>query len=197
MVTALVMAGGKGSRMNFDGEKPLIKINNQPMIMYVINALEGSKKIKDIIVATSKNTPKTDEFLKNQGIKTIVTPGKNYVHDLQFIISNFKLDNVLITITADLPLIKSNIIDHVLTEYEKSSKPAMSVMIPLDFFKKYDLKPTSVFENLVPSGLNILRSINKTQDEEVLILEKIELAVNINTCEDINLLKKLLGDGDE
>ncbi len=197
MVTALVMAGGKGSRMNFDGEKPLIKINNQPMIMYVINALEGSKKIKDIIVATSKNTPKTDEFLKNQGIKTIVTPGNNYVHDLQFIISNFKLDNVLITITADLPLIKSNIIDHVLTEYEKSSKPAMSVMIPLDFFKKYDLKPTSVFENLVPSGLNILRSINKTQDEEVLILEKIELAVNINTCEDINLLKKLLGDGDE
>ena len=197
MVTALVMAGGKGSRMNFDGEKPIIKINNQPMIMYVINALEGSKKIKDIIVATSKNTPKTDEFLKNQGIKTIVTPGKNYVHDLQFIISNFKLDNVLITITADLPLIKSNIIDHVLTEYEKSSKPAMSVMIPLDFFKKYDLKPTSVFENLVPSGLNILRSINKTQDEEVLILEKIELAVNINTCEDINLLKKLLGDGDE
>jgi GTP:adenosylcobinamide-phosphate guanylyltransferase len=32
MVTALVMAGGKGSRMNFNGEKPLIKINNQPMI---------------------------------------------------------------------------------------------------------------------------------------------------------------------
>lgn len=197
MVTALVMAGGKGSRMNFDGEKPLIKINNQPMVMYVINALNKSKKIKDIIVATSKNTPKTDEFLKKQGIKTILTPGKNYVDDLQYIISNFKLEDVLITITADLPLIKSDIIDQVIEKYEKSSKPAMSVMIPVDFFKKYDLNPTSVFENLVPSGLNILRSINKTQDEEVLILEKIELAVNINTCEDINLLKKLLGDSDE
>lgn len=197
MVTALVMAGGKGSRMNFNGEKPLIKINNRPMVMYVINALKKSKQINDIIIATSKNTPKTDEFLKNQGIKTILTPGKNYVEDLQYIISNFKLDDVLLTLTADLPLITGEIIDYVLTKYEKSIKPAMSVMIPEDFFIENNLKPTSVFENLVPSGLNILRSINKTQNEEVLILEKIELAVNINTCEDINLLKKLLGDSDE
>ena len=196
MVTALVMAGGKGSRMNFNGEKPLIKINNQPMILHVINALMQSR-IKEIVVATSKNTPKTDEFLKNQGIKTILTPGKNYVHDLQFIISNFKLDDVLVTITADLPLINAEIIDYVLDKYEESKKEAMSVVVPEDFLKKYNLNPTSVFENLVPSGLNILRSINKTQNEEVLILEKIELAVNINTCEDINLLKKLLGDGDE
>lgn len=196
MVTAIVMAGGKGSRMNFDGEKPLITINNQPMIMYVINALIQSK-IKEIVVATSKNTPKTDEFLKNQGIKTIITPGKNYVYDLQFIISNFKLNDVLVTITADLPLINAEIIDYVLDKYEGSKKEAMSVVVPEDFLKKYNLNPTSVFDNLVPSGLNILRSINKTQNEEVLILEKIELAVNINTCEDINLLKKLLGDGDE
>ncbi len=54
-----------------------------------------------------------------------------------------------------------------------------------------------MFNNLVPSGLNILRGINKTQNEEVLIIEKIELALNINTCEDIKLLKKLVGDDDE
>jgi adenosylcobinamide-phosphate guanylyltransferase len=107
------------------------------------------------------------------------------------------LDDILVTITADLPLINAEIINYVLTKYEKSKKDAMSVVVPEDFFKKYNLNPTSVFNNLVPSGLNILRSINKTQNEEVLILEKIELAVNINTCEDINLLKKLLGDGDE
>lgn len=197
MVTALLMAGGKGSRMKFNGEKPLIKIKNKPMIQYVVDALKRSQKINNIIVATSQNTPKTSKYLNKQGIRTILTSGNDYVHDLQFIISNFDLDDVLLTLTADLPLIRGEIIDFVLTEYEKSSKPAMSVMIPENFFKKYNLKPTSVFENLVPSGLNILRSINKTQNEEVLILEKIELAVNINTCEDINLLKKLLGDSDE
>ena len=46
--------------------------------------------------------------------------------------------------------------------------------------------------DVVPSGLNILRSNNKQQDEEVLKLGKIELAVNINSCEDIVILEKVL-----
>lgn len=197
MVIALIMAGGKGSRMNLKSEKPLIVLNNKPMIQYVIDALNESKEINEIIVSTSKNTPETSEYLKKEGIKTIETPGEDYVYDLGLILSNFGFDDIIITITADMPLITSNIIDDVLSEYKKSSKPAMSIMIPVDLFEEYGLKPTSVFQNLVPSGLNILRGINKTQNEEVLIIEKIELALNINTCEDIKLLKKLVGDNDE
>ena len=197
MVTALIMAGGKGTRMEMDVEKPLVEINGKPMIQYVINALKNTDKINKIIVATSKNTPETKIFLSKHGIDIIETPGDGYVHDLGFIISNFQLDDVLLTITADLPLITSDIIDYVLEEYAKSDKPAMSVLVPIDVFKKYNIKPTMMFENLIPSGLNILRSINKTQDEKVLIIGRIELALNINTCEDIKLLKKLLGDQDE
>ncbi len=197
MVTALIMAGGKGTRMELEVEKPLVEINGKPMIQYVINALKNTDKINKIIVATSKNTPETRTFLNEQGIDIIETPGDGYVNDLGFIISNLKLDDVILTVTADLPLINSDIIDYVLKEYEKSDKPAMSVLIPIDVFKKYGIKPTMMFENLIPSGLNILRSINKTQDEKVLIIERIELALNINTCEDIKLLKNLLGDQDE
>jgi len=197
MVTALIMAGGKGTRMELDVEKPLVEINGKPMVQYIIKALKNTDKINKIIVATSKNTPETRTFLNEQGIDIIETPGDGYVNDLGFIISNFELDDVLLTVTADLPLINSDIIDYVLEEYEKSDKPAMSVLVPIDVFEKYGIKPTMVFENLIPSGLNILRSINKTQDEKVLIIERIELALNINTCEDIKLLKKLLGDQDE
>ena len=41
---ALIMAGGAGSRLNL-GEKPLILINNRPMIGYVTDAflLPGAK----------------------------------------------------------------------------------------------------------------------------------------------------------
>jgi len=197
MITALIMAGGKGTRMELDVEKPLVEINEKPMIQYVIDALKNTDKIHNIIVATSGNTRRTKTFLKEQGIDTIETPGDGYVHDLGFIISNFKLDDILLTVTADLPLISSDILDYVLEEYEKSKKPAMSVLVPLHVFEEYGIKPTMMFENLIPSGLNILRSINKTQDEKVLIIERIELALNINTCEDIKLLKKLLGDQDE
>jgi adenosylcobinamide-phosphate guanylyltransferase len=197
MVTALIMAGGKGTRMGLEVEKPLVEINGKPMIQYVICALKNTDKINKIIVATSKNTPETKTFLNEQGINIIETPGDGYVNDLGFIISNFELDDVLLTVTADLPLINSDIIDYVIEEYEKCNKPAMSVLVPIHVFEKYGIKPTMVFENLIPSGLNILRSINKTQDEKVLIIERIELALNINTCEDIKLLKKLLGDQDE
>ena len=197
MVTALIMAGGKGTRMELDVEKPLVKINEKPMIQYVIDALKNTDKINKIIAATSKNTPETRNFLNKQGIAAIETPGAGYVNDLGFIISNFELDDVLLTVTSDLPLINSDIIDYVLEEYNRSKKPAMSVLVPVHVFENYGIKPTMVFENLIPSGLNILRSINKTQDEKVLIIERIELALNINTCEDIKLLKNLLGDQDE
>jgi adenosylcobinamide-phosphate guanylyltransferase len=194
MVIALIMAGGKGTRMSFNGEKPLILINNYPLIKYVIDALKDSKKVNEIIAATSKNTPETDEFLNKIGIKTIMAPGKDYIHDLGLILSNFDENDILLTVAADLPLITGDIIDKVLNEYEKSPEPAMSVMVPLEIFQKYSIKPTTVFDNLVPSGLNILRGINKIQNEEVLIVSKIELALNINTCEDIKLFKKLVGD---
>jgi len=194
MVKALIMAGGKGIRMEHNLEKPLIKIDEKVMIQYIINALENSKKIDEILVATSINTPKTTDYLKNNGINTIMTSGKDYVRDLGQILSKFTESDIILTITADLPLVTGEIIDYILTMYEKSTKPAMSVMVPVHIFREYGLKPTSIFDNLVPSGLNILRGINKTQNEQVLIIEKIELALNINTCEDIKLLKKLVGD---
>ncbi len=194
VVTALVMAGGKGSRLDYEHEKPLITINKKPMILYVIDALKSSEKIDNIVVATSKNTPKTTEFLKKMDISTIVTSGDDYIEDLGFLLSKFKENDILITITADLPRITSEILDYVIYKYENSKDPAMSVMIPAELFKEYGLKPTSIFNNLVPSGLNILRGINKTQNEEVLIISKIELALNINTCEDIKLLKEIMGD---
>ncbi|MGZ7160253.1 MAG: NTP transferase domain-containing protein [Methanobacterium sp.] len=191
MVTALIMAGGKGVRMEANSEKPLLKINGKPMIQYIIDALESSKKIDEIIAATSKNTPETTEYLKSRGIKTIITSGEDYINDLGMILSKYSESDVLLTITADLPLITGEIIDYVISMYEKSPKPAMSVMVPVNIYEKYGLKPTSTIDNGVPSGLNILIGINKTQNEEVLIIEKIELALNINTCEDIKFLKKL------
>lgn len=57
-LTALVMAGGKGSRMRLAEEKPLIKVCGKPVIQYVIAALCKAKSIDSIVVATTKCTPK-------------------------------------------------------------------------------------------------------------------------------------------
>jgi adenosylcobinamide-phosphate guanylyltransferase len=199
MVIALVMAGGKGTRMKTDREKPLTLLSGKPVIQYVLEALENSSMVDKTVVATSSQTPQTtlfveDIMLNNPSIGILNTPGSGYIEDLSYLLSqdDFK-DEIIVTITSDLPLITGEIIDQVMEEYQKSSKPAMSVMVPVELFHEYDLQPSLVLGKVVPSGLNILRGKDTEQDEEVLVLDKIELALNINSPEDIICLKKLWG----
>lgn len=197
MVTAVVMAGGKGKRMGLEVEKPMISIFGKPLICYVLSALKESHKLDNIIIATSEHTPQTSLYAKKHGFTVYKTPGKGYVEDLGYILeklSSTDACNIILTITADLPLITSEIIDEVIENYEQSSKPAMSVMVPLSVYQEHGLHPTLCWEDMVPSGLNILRGNNNQQDEEVLRLAKIELAVNINSPEDIIFLEKHFSD---
>ncbi len=192
MITALIMAGGKGTRMKSPLEKPLIKIKGKPMIESVIQALDGAEKIDSIIVATTKYTPNTEEYLKNKNVEIIRTPGEGYLSDLSFIISKFNSDQVLLTITADLPFIKSSTLDYVIKYYENCGKDALCIAVHSEFFRSYNLKPSWQLKGIIPSGLNILRSINKQQDEEVLFINEIELALNINSQDDIKFLEEHL-----
>ncbi|MGA2676654.1 MAG: NTP transferase domain-containing protein [Methanobacterium sp.] len=192
MVIAVIMAGGKGSRMKSKVEKPLILIKGKPMIKSIIQALYGVEKIDSIIVATTKYTPKTEEYIKNEDIKIIRTPGEGYVSDLRFIISKFNSNEVLLTITADLPLIKSSTLDYVIDKYENCGKDALCVAVHPELFRRYNLKPSWQLKSIIPSGLNILRSINMQQDEEVLLINEMELALNINSQDDIKFLEEHL-----
>jgi adenosylcobinamide-phosphate guanylyltransferase len=203
MVTAIIMAGGLGTRMRSTGEKPLLLIQGKPMIQYVYEAVLASREIDELLVATSRQTPLTADFIKKVGIKVMETPGEGYVDDLGFLLDNLihdKSDNqyhnfnhsddILVTIAADLPLITGEILDDVIIEYKNSGKPAMCVAVPAEFFAEFNLKPHLVMGDMVPSGLNILRRNNNQQDEEVLELRKFELALNINSPEDIISLEK-------
>ncbi|AIS31737.1 NTP transferase domain-containing protein [Methanobacterium formicicum] len=194
MVVAVIMAGGKGTRMNSQQEKPLIIIEERPLIEYVLQAVDDSSLVDEIIVAVSPHTSQTGVYAENLGLKVLKTPGNGYVEDLSFILAQEELtDEVILTVTADLPLLTGQIIDRILEEYHKSPQPAMSVMVPVEIFREHGLQASLVLENRVPSGLNILRGKNTEQDEEVLVLDKIELALNINSPEDIICLKKLWG----
>jgi adenosylcobinamide-phosphate guanylyltransferase len=197
MVIALVMAGGKGTRMESNLEKPLTKVKGKLLIEHVLTALQDAKRVERIVVATSRYTPQTALFLDKLGFEVAKTPGDGYIEDLAFLVSRDEFeDQIILTVTSDLPLITSEIIDQVLEEYQKSSKPAMAVMIPVEVFREHGLEPSLVLGNLVPSGLNILRGKDNEQDEEVLVLSKIELALNINSLEDIISLEKLGGNSD-
>ena len=194
MIYAIVMAGGKGTRLKTPVEKPLFKLHDKPLIKYVLDNLDSSRLVEKIIIATSPNTPKTSEYIDEFDYEILDTPGIDFVNDLGFILDYFEAkscDDILLFINADLPFISGECIDYIIDYYFKSSTEALSTLIPVSIFDNLGLDYEFEYQGLVPIGVNILKSINKIQDETQLVIEKQELAFNINTLQDATVADRL------
>ena len=196
MIYAILMAGGKGTRLKVPEEKPLFKLRDKPLINFVLDNLKTSKLIDEIVIAVSPNTVETTEYLNSiDGDYTILdTSGEDYLTDLSYILDYFEKkspDNILLFINADLPFISTKTIDYVLKYYLESPKDALSVLVPVEIFEELGLDYSYEFNGNVPSGLNVLRSVNIVQDEDQIVIPKVELALNINTIPDSKVAEKL------
>lgn len=195
MIYAIVMAGGRGTRLKVDVEKPLFKLHAKPLIKYVLDNISSSKLVEDVVIAVSSHTQETTKYLEslNGNFQILDTSGIDYLNDLSYILTLFESESkndILLFINADLPFISGETIDFVLTKYLESAKDSLSTQVPVEIFKKLDLEYSYEFNGSVPSGLNVLRSVNEIQEEEQLILPKIELALNINTLKDSIVAEK-------
>ncbi|WP_299526628.1 NTP transferase domain-containing protein [uncultured Methanobrevibacter sp.] len=195
MIYAIVMAGGRGTRLKVDVEKPLFKLHNKPLIKYVLDNLSSSKLVEKVIIAVSHNTLKTTQYLKSidGDFQILNTSGNDYLEDLSYILTFFESkskDDVLLFINADLPFVNGETVDLILDKYLESDKDSLSAQVPVEIFEKLCLDYSYEFNGCVPSGVNVLRSINKVQDEKCLVLSKIELALNINTLKDSKVAEK-------
>jgi adenosylcobinamide-phosphate guanylyltransferase len=198
-VVALVMAGGKGTRMRITEEKPLVKVCGKPVIEYVLAALKDAKKIDSIIVATSSCTPETTKLMKQLGVQVIETPGKDYVSDMGYAVQTLKL-GVFLAIAADLPLVKGEMLDLIVERYEHCGKPALTVAVPLEtkailgMCIGYSFKTDD--KDVVPVGINVIdghkRYGDEWLDQDICLLNCEELAVNINTVSELQLAELLL-----
>jgi adenosylcobinamide-phosphate guanylyltransferase len=194
------MAGGKGTRMKLPVEKPLIDVCGKPSILYVLAALKEAKKIDRIIVATSTNTPKTTALMKELGVEVLQTPGKDYVSDMGYTVQTLKL-GVFLGISADLPLVKGEMVDEIATRYAIAGKPALTVAVPIEVKTKlgmgieYSFK-TDDGRNVVPVGINVIDGSKRYGDEwldqDIFVLPYEELAVNINTVQELQLAEQML-----
>jgi len=198
-VVALVMAGGKAVRMGNVGEKPLLRVCGKTMVERVIETLRGAKNINEIIVATSKATPRTAELMRNLSIKVVETPGKGYCSDMRHTIKKCVLFSPVLTISADLPLTTKELIDEIIAHYKHCGKPALAVAVPVEAYERLGLKSEHSFEaggkRLAPVGINIVdgRHIDESRiAEEVLVLKKAEPVMNVNTLSDLKIAEKLL-----
>jgi adenosylcobinamide-phosphate guanylyltransferase len=196
-VTALVMAGGKGVRMALSEEKPLLKVGGKPVIEHVLAALENAKKVASIVVAVSDFTPKTAKLMAKFPVKVVKTPGKDYVSDMGYAVKQLKL-KIVLAVAADLPLITGETIDEVVERYEQCGKPALTVVVPMETKAKLGLGGEYAFEVdgklVVPAGLNVIdgRRISEEElDEAICVMDKNEVAVNINTVQELKIAENL------
>ena len=198
-ITALVMAGGKGTRMRTLEEKPLIKVCGKPVIEYVLEALQNAKQIDSIVVAVSSCTPETARFVTQFPVKVVETPGKDYVSDMGYAAQNLKL-GVFLAIAADLPLVKGETLDAIVERYMRCGKPALTVAVPLETKTKLGMCIEYSFkigdEDVVPVGINVIdghkRYGDEWLDQDIFLLDVDELAVNINTIQELHLAERLL-----
>lgn len=197
-LTALVMAGGKATRLRSDTEKPLIQIDGVPMIQLVLEAIRRSKTIDRIVVAVSPTNTQTAQRARELGAEVIETSGSGYENDMRIAIKRLRLGDVLV-VSADLPFMTGAIVDQAVEKYRSGGKPALSVMCPVTVFEKMRIQPTHVFDidgkRLVPIGLNIIdgsRIDETVLDETVLITESKELALNVNTQQELEVASRLV-----
>jgi adenosylcobinamide-phosphate guanylyltransferase len=198
-VAALVMAGGKGTRMGCNEEKPLVKVCGKPVIEYVLEALKDAKKIDSIVVAVTCCTPKTAKLMEQFHVQVVETPGKNYVSDMGYAVQTLKLGKFL-AIAADLPLVTGKVLDSIVERYEHCGKPALTVAVPMETKTRLGMSAEYSFKlddkDVVPVGINVIDGSKRYGDEwldqDIYLLDKDELAVNINTPKELQTAEDML-----
>ena len=193
---ALVMAGGRGSRLKM-GEKPLVNLFGRPLIDYVVLALEESL-VDRIFISTTENVPSTRKWAEERDLYVLETGSYGYVPDMIEAVVKSGVKEPIMVIMADLPLVTPEIIDQIIEVYEKRREPALSTHTPLSLHSRLGRRPDSLFnyrgQLIVPAGINVLKGaeIEKEQEDFHLIMERMELAVNVNVPEDLMLCEKIM-----
>ena len=190
----LVMAGGKGSRMNLSEEKLLLKYK-KPVILHVVDALKNSECFSQIVAATSQNSPKTKNLLEENGIKVFETLGNGYVKDLNTVLKSF--DDYVLVVSGDLPLLDEQIIKQIANQ--KSDNVWLSFLVTKEFLDLYNIKQQyqtrfegkeCVFTGISLVNAKKISSLDSVKENYVILDDK-RIAFNLNTKEDLALLSSL------
>jgi len=188
----LIMAGGKGTRMQSNQEKLLLEYK-KPLVLHVIDALKNSKCFEKIIAVTSPNSPQTHKILVESDIEVLETLGENFVTDLNYVLK--KLDDYTFVTSGDLPLLDGNIVKQIV-DTTNPEKIWTSIITTKVFQSSLNLEPECIVsfneEDHVHTGISIVNASKiknfDSVEEDYLIINDKRVCLNINTKTDFELL---------
>ena len=178
-VRAVIMAGGKGRRLKMRIEKPLLELEGKTMLERISTVLRNAG-LDDILVAVTRDTPKTKEKAEKLQLKIIQTPGIGYVEDIQYLMKKFK---EFLAVSADLPYLAPALIRKVLIKYEEIKQP-ISVVTPKQSYEKMGFIPSMVVDDLVPIGVNVV-----TKGKDYFYTIEGKETININAVEELERIR--------
>jgi adenosylcobinamide-phosphate guanylyltransferase len=206
MIAAL-MCGGRGTRMGsvIKTEKPMLKLRGVTMVERVLRALIGFGQFEKIVAISSLNTPKTTVFLRNhypssELIDVVETNGISYSKDLSIVVHKFKPSRVFV-VSADLPLLNTKIVQEIAVK-SMPNFPCVSVVLEKLFVERIGVEPSITVvigkKEHCHSGITVLDSSKVNRDcileEHYIVMNKKELAVNVNSTRELEMAEAMLDD---
>lgn len=191
---AAVMCGGKATRMHAGVEKPLLRVGNAAMVDRVISALTSSCRFAKIVAGASTHTPETKEFLRSRRIQVIDTAGAGYPQDLSRLLARLRPEKVMV-VPADVPFLDARTIGDVVDAVASKQEPAVSIVLEKEFVEVMGVKPSVVFGRYCHSGITIFdtaRVAGEKVQECYVVMNRKEIALNVNTKEELELAERLL-----
>ena len=199
-VPALIMAGGRGSRMGLPTEKPLLPFLGKPLVDWVAEAILDAKKVSEFYVVTSSNTPQTEKHCLAKGWKILRTDAQGYHNDLKQAVSKANLTGPVLTMPSDVPAITGPVLDKIISEFEVCGKDFLAVFVPIKTRQDLGLSISSTDEYkgewYAVSGVNVINGAKIQSDGKIetsaIITKKTEVLLNINTTKDLDIAEKIM-----
>ena len=211
---AVLLCGGRGTRLNENREKPLVPVDSRPMVGRVLDALAAAR-ITRVVAVVSPHTPATADRLRDELAEAVAVPctvlegsGDGYVTDL-----NRGLDTVsgpAVTVAADLPLLRGSDVDAAVDAAVRpdtgsgdayapvdtrddttgdSSVQSVTVCVPAARKHELGVSVDTTFEHedgvLAPSGLNVVGD----DPDRILVSENRSLTINVNRPRDLSVAR--------
>ncbi len=220
-VTAIVPAGGSGSRLGLKTGKPFVMLSGKPILYYAIRALEAADGVSEIIVASEKNRiGRVKAIVKRFGfrkVKNIVAGGKTRADSVKNCLDAITGDPDIVLIhDAARPLVSAGMIKDAIRLASKYGACAAAVpesdtlkLSGPDGFVKRTIDRRNVFRAQTPQAFRtalIRRAYGKqgakraTDDSFILeglgvkvrILPGSYRNIKITTREDLKIAEALL-----
>jgi len=190
--------------------KIMKKINNKPLLFYMIERLKLIKNIDDIVIATtnSKNDDLIYEFSKSQNVNCFRGSENNVMHRVIKCAEKFKIHHI-VEITGDDPLIDPDISSKVIKKYIKNC--IQNLICANDFYKQVPLGLyTRVFSlNTIKKIYKKSNIFNREHVESYFYQNPFEfyfihthryfkfsnredIRLTVDTIEDFNVIKKII-----